>query len=91
LELRVKKFDMEKNKALKLANGLKQNSASSFGPQAGQRSRQAIAGTCRQARGRNDGSVDGVVGQGRTGTQGGGLSASAEFAQMTSGGLKAAL
>jgi hypothetical protein len=36
LELRVKKFDMEKNKALKLANGLKQNSSSSFGPQAGQ-------------------------------------------------------
>jgi hypothetical protein len=36
LELRVKKFDLEKIKALKLANGLKQNSASSFGPQAGQ-------------------------------------------------------
>jgi len=32
----VKKFDLEKNKALKLTNGLKQNSASSFGPQAGQ-------------------------------------------------------
>jgi hypothetical protein len=36
LELRVKKFDLEKNKALKLANGLKQNSASSFGPQSAQ-------------------------------------------------------
>ena len=29
----MKKFDLEKNKALKLTNGLKQNSASSFGPQ----------------------------------------------------------
>ena len=32
----MKKFDLEKNKALKLANGLKQNSASSFGPQTAQ-------------------------------------------------------
>ncbi len=32
----MKKFDLEKNKALKLANGLKQNSASSFGPQSAQ-------------------------------------------------------
>src|SRR5471032_3474019 len=42
--------------------------------QAGQRPRQAIAGTCREARRRNVGSVDGTAGESWPGTQGSGLS-----------------